>query len=133
MGIRTLLVEDNPADVFLLCKALQQNGITLDLYVAEDGDIAIQHRNEVDFSFISSPELIIVDLNLPRVTGFEVVTRVRASPRCGSVPVAVLTSSDSPTDRREAARRGASAYLLKATEVSELAKIGADLKDLLGH
>jgi CheY-like chemotaxis protein len=132
-GILTLLVEDNPADVLLFCEALKRTGLMLTLCVAEDGDRANQLFDQIDTSVIPCPELVIIDLSLPRVLGFDVLTRVRASPRCGRVPVAVLTSSDSPADRQEAARRGASAYILKAKDLSELLRIGEDFKSLLAR
>ena len=131
LGTVILLVEDNPADVLLLHEALSDQGLKPELFVAKDGDDAIRLLDQIDDSAIPCPELVILDINLPRVPGFEVLSRIRASPKCAKIPVAVLTSSNAQRDRQEAAQRGATAYLVKPHNLEEFLLIGAELKKIL--
>jgi CheY-like chemotaxis protein len=89
------IVEDNPADVLLVRKALQEKGIAFELTCFEDGEEALkslsrQERND--------PDIILLDLNLPMTEGTEVLTRIRSIPKLVNVPIAILSSSVSPTD-----------------------------------
>jgi two-component system, chemotaxis family, response regulator Rcp1 len=130
-GTVTLLVEDNPSDVMLIHQALTEHGIKPQIFVAKDGDEAIKLLHQIDESIIPCPDLVILDINLPKKTGFEVLSRIRESLKCAKTPVAVLTSSDALKDRQEAARRGATLYLVKPSSLEEFMKIGEKLKNLL--
>jgi len=81
--------------------------------------------------WIPCPDLVIIDLNLPRRSGVEVLAHMRHSPRCGSVPVAILTSSDTEHDRAQARQMGASAYLRKPLRLDEFLQLGAVFKSIL--
>jgi CheY-like chemotaxis protein len=126
-----LLVEDNPADALLVREAIVLEGLPLEIHFAEDGEIAISfiERAENDPN-APSPDLVLLDINLPRIDGFDVLRRIRASERYGRLPVIVLSSSDSPADQREAARFGAS-YFRKFRDYSEFLKIGPALRRFL--
>jgi chemotaxis family two-component system response regulator Rcp1 len=87
---RIIVLEDSDSDVGLLEKALQARGIAYELTVYEDGERAMRSISS-DHDLI--PDLILVDLNLPRRAGFEVLGTVLSTPRLGGIPVAVLTSS----------------------------------------
>src|SRR5579863_5222777 len=89
-----VIVEDNPADVLLLRAALATHHVNSVLYVARDGDEAIRVLDDVDNTEIPCPDLIVLDLNLPRRSGFEVLARVRSSEKCGKKPVVILSSSE---------------------------------------
>jgi len=128
-----LLVDDNPADVLLVREALKWHDVNSELIVARDGDEAIRLLDQIDTSLLACPELVILDLNLPRRSGFEVLERVRASPRFGERPVVVLSSSDAPSDRRKAKSLGASQYLQKPSNLQDFMSIGAKLKDILAN
>ncbi len=92
-----VLVEDAEPDVFLVREALQQNGLDFNLRVFGDGEQASDFFDEVDRDLrVAVPRLLMLDLNLPRKTGAEVLENVRKSSRLQSLPVIVLTSSDSP-------------------------------------
>src|SRR5579862_6036540 len=93
---RILLVEDNPGDVYLLERALQGRNIAYELIRYEDGEEAIE---AICADRTTLPDLILVDLNLPRHEGFDVLRTVRGIPRLVGVPVGVFTSSDSASDR----------------------------------
>lgn len=128
---RILLVEDNPADVFLVREALAWNDIKSQLFVIRDGDEAIRLVQEIENTQSPCPDLVVLDVNLPRKSGFDVLRRVRASVKCGVAPVAILTSSEAPTDRAEAARLGASSYIQKPSNLRDFMSIGEKLKAIL--
>jgi CheY-like chemotaxis protein len=126
-----LLVEDNTPDVLLLREALVQHGLKAQLFVAKDGEEAILLMDEIDDTLIPCPELIVLDLNLPRKTGFEVLERIRLSPKCGRKPVVILSSADSAREREAAARLGVTFYLKKPDDLQEYMKIGEQIKRVL--
>src|SRR5947209_8628313 len=92
-----LLVEDNPADVKITQRALKDSGLAVDLIVVRDGQEAVDYllRQGAHASSETwrSPDLILLDINLPRMNGREVLERVRATPALKTVPVVVLTTS----------------------------------------
>jgi DNA-binding response OmpR family regulator len=131
-GLRVImLVEDNPADVTLLSEALASSEVETPLFVAHDGDEGIRIIEAIDDSRIPCPDLIVLDLNLPRKSGFAVLERVRLSRKCNRKPVVVFSSSDAEEDREQALRLGASYYLRKPSTLKELMAIGEVLKKIL--
>lgn len=126
-----ILVEDNPADVLLLREALTSDEVKPRLYVASDGEEGIRMVDAIDDARMPIPDLIVIDLNLPRKSGFEVLARVRSSWRCGETPVAIFSSSGAPTDRERATRMGASRYILKPSTLKEFLSIGERLKEMM--
>src|SRR5450631_3000232 len=88
------LVEDNPGDVALIREALTEHDVRADLVLFEDGERAFGYFQELDQNEGSCPDLLLLDLNLPKVSGWEVFDFVRRSARCASVSVIVLSSSD---------------------------------------
>ena len=126
-----VLVDDNPADVLLVREALAWNGVVSTLLVAEDGDEAIRYIDEIDAASLPCPDLIVLDLNLPKKTGFQVLERLRASPMCGSRPAAILSSSGAAADRKRAERLGASCYICKPSNLDDFLSIGKELKQML--
>ena len=132
--ITILLVEDNPGDVFLVRRALQKNGLQADLVVAEDGQagLLLMDRVDADDSF-TCPDLALLDLNLPRATGSRVLARIRQSRRCGSIPIIIVTSSDSALDRELAAKLGATSYFQKPGDLAGFMQLGSVVRDALGN
>lgn len=129
---RVFLAEDNPADVYLIEQALKINGITCDLAVAEDGRQALSFfRNEGNLSDSARPRLILLDLNLPRHDGTEILLYVRQNKQLASVPVVIFTSSDSPKDRFTAMQAGATRFFRKPSNLQDFMAIGATLRELL--
>jgi CheY-like chemotaxis protein len=130
--LRIFLVEDNPADVYLIEQALREHGVAFNLEVAADGKQALAFlQGGAHVSEASRPALILLDLNLPMHDGTEVLRAVRQAPLLSSVPVVVLTSSDSPRDRQLAMQSGATCYFKKPSSLQEFMAIGATLKELL--
>jgi DNA-binding response OmpR family regulator len=106
--------------------------LPLEVHVASDGERAVDwiakvERGDADVPF---PHVILLDLNLPKVDGFEILRRIRASETCKEVAVLVVTSSDAAADREMAAKLGAR-YFRKPTNLEEFLKIGSVLRGFL--
>jgi CheY-like chemotaxis protein len=129
-----LLADDNPSDVYLIREALREHAVDCMLHVVSDGKDALRiisgETGNADAAAIS---LIILDLNLPRHDGIEILQKLRESVALGHVPVVVLTSSDSPRDRVLANELGATRYLRKPSNLEEFLSLGAVFKDILGQ
>ena len=125
-------MEDNKADVFLLREAIRSAKIHAQLHIVNDGDKAIEfiERAEADES-VARPAMILLDLNLPRKSGMEVLRHVRNSRRCADALVIIVTSSDSENDRLETARLGASRYFRKPSSYEAFIRIGEIVRDML--
>jgi CheY-like chemotaxis protein len=127
-----LLAEDSPADVYIVQRSLSRYLPDFELRVVEDGEKAIRLIDAIDADeALPCPSAMIVDLNLPRKNGREILEHLRQSNRTSGIPVIVLTSSDSPLDRADAASGGATAYFCKPIELDEFMKIGQIVKDAL--
>ncbi len=130
--ITILLAEDNPGDVFLVRRALEKHGIPVELIVVEDGQAALRYIERVDSDdSVSSPELAMLDLNLPRATGSRILSRIRQSRRCNDIPIIIVTSSDSPLDRDAAAQLGATEYFQKPGDLAGFMQLGQVVRDAL--
>src|SRR5579863_9118560 len=127
-----LLADDNPSDVYLIREALREHAVDCMLRVVSDGKDALGViTGETENAEAGSISLIILDLNLPRHDGIEILQKLRESANLGHVPVVVLTSSDSPRDRVLANELGATRYLRKPSNLDEFLSLGAVFKDLL--
>ena len=111
-----LLVEDNPDDAELVERAFERNKVTERLVIARDGVEAL------DYLFQASPlpHLVLLDLKLPRLSGFEVLARIRANPITRLQPVVLFTSSTEDEDRLSGYHLGANSYVRKPIEFSQL-------------
>jgi len=129
---RILIVEDNQADIFLIREAISHADLPSHLEFATDGEKAIEIIVTADRSdTVAVPDLVLLDLNLPRLTGSEVLQHIRRSRRCAATPVLVVTSSDSERDRRETEKYGASGYFVKPSSYGGFMELGAAVKALL--
>ena len=126
-----LLAEDNPADVYLIRTALDEHKIDLGLQVAADGSQVLRIIDSEEQLPETRLKLIILDLNLPRHDGIEILQRLHASEHLSRVPVVVLTSSDSPRDRIAADELGAAGFLRKPSNLEQFLNLGAVFKQLL--
>jgi two-component system, chemotaxis family, response regulator Rcp1 len=123
-----LLGEDNPADVYLIRQALDEHRVNYQLHVAvHGGEVMELLAGQVNHV----PDLIVLDLNLPRYEGLEVLKMIRNSPQMSHVPIVILTSSDSPKDRLAASALGATCYIRKPSSLDEFMGIGKTLRGLL--
>jgi CheY-like chemotaxis protein len=116
-----LLVEDDPGDVLIVTEALERSQIPPLLHVAGDGHDAMQflHR-EGRHVGAPRPDLILLDLNMPRMDGRETLAAVKADERLRAIPVVVLTTSDAETDVLNSYQSHASAYVTKPMDLEDL-------------
>ena len=125
-----ILAEDNPGDVFLIRRALDAQQLSYELLLARDGEDAMKYVMEAA-SGERKMDLLLLDLNLPRRDGSEVLARMRSHASLTKVPVVVLTSSDSPQDRDRCLKLGASRYFQKPANLAEFMEIGRIAKELI--
>ncbi|MCD4776619.1 MAG: response regulator [Candidatus Aegiribacteria sp.] len=113
-----LLVEDNPDDVELTLKAFEKHKLTNDIIVARDGEEALSLLFPEDDSISEpcTPDLILLDLKLPKVDGLEVLSRIKSDPVTKLIPVVVLTSSNEEKDLTESYRLGVNSYIRKPVD-----------------
>lgn len=126
-----LLVEDNQADAGLVREALEEYSVPGELLVIPDGDKAIRFVRALDEHSAKCPDLVIVDLNLPRQPGSEVLKAMRQSPVCRNATVIILSSSDAQTDVTAAFNLGATKYIRKPLRLDDFLKLGAVFKSIL--
>jgi two-component system, chemotaxis family, response regulator Rcp1 len=127
-----MLAEDNPGDVLLFREALRHSQMTFELMVAEDGEKALRMLEKTSTQDVETrPDLIVLDVNLPRRSGQEVLRWVRSNPRLARVPVMVLTSSSSPEDKASAMQLGADLYVQKSSSLEEVFELGNKMERLL--
>jgi two-component system response regulator len=112
-------------------QALEQHQVPGELLLIGDGDRAIRYLEALLFDAAPHPDLVILDLNLPKRSGREVLQFLRQSASCGRVEVVVLSCSDAPQDRAESIALGASQYLCKPLLLDEFLRLGAVFKAIL--
>jgi two-component system, chemotaxis family, response regulator Rcp1 len=130
--VAILLVEDNPGDVVLIRESLEEHKVNCHLFVADDGEKAIQFIDELGADGNPFPALVILDLNLPKRSGREVLRRMRQNMNWASTPAVILSSSGALKDQEETARLGASKYIRKPSNLEAFMEIGGVLKTMLG-
>ena len=125
MTTRILLVEDNNADALLIQEALRQvtDGHTVDLVT--DGEQAMAHLREAE----TPPGLVLLDLNLPRMDGREVLAEVKADPDLRAIPVIILTTSSAPSDVAFAYGHHANSYVRKPLGMDRLVEAATAIRD----
>jgi CheY-like chemotaxis protein len=126
---RILLAEDNDADVWLFKEALRASEVSFELERYTDGEACIE---SLATRAAPLPDLIVIDLNMPRIGGFEILKTVREDQRFASVPVAIVTSSNSEKERQRSVTLGANAFIVKPLKLRDfLTTIGTSVKALL--
>jgi DNA-binding response OmpR family regulator len=127
-----LIAEDCKSDVFLIQRALKKAGIEALIHVADDGEKVLRFFEQADADATAScPDLILLDINLPRYKGGDILRKLRASSHCKDALVLIVTSSDSSRDREEMDALGANGYFRKPSEVSQFMALGQMVRDLL--
>jgi CheY-like chemotaxis protein len=129
---RVLLVEDNPADAYLVEEALEEAKLDCELRVMRNGEQVIQLIDSLESGGADQlPDLVLLDLNLPKVTGDVVLERVRSSTRCRDAKVFIISSSDAPMDREKAKKLGAIGYFRKPSSLAGYMEIGPKVRAIL--
>lgn len=118
-----LLVEDNPDDEALTLRAFRKNNVTNEVVVARDGAEALDYLfgtgSYADRDVTVLPQVVILDLKLPKIDGLEVLRRLRAAPQTKLLPVVILTSSNEERDRLQGYGLGANSYVRKPVDFAE--------------
>jgi CheY-like chemotaxis protein len=111
-----LLVEDNPNDVELILAALSENQLVGEVFVARDGEEALDYlhrRGAHELRSVENPKVVLLDLKLPKVDGLEVLERIKTDPDLKTTPVVMLTSSREERDLLRSYDLGTNAYVVK--------------------
>ncbi len=126
-----LLVEDNPDDEALTLRALKKNHIANEVVVVRDGVEALDYLfgtgDHTGRDLTLSPQVVLLDLNLPRLSGLEVLRRIRSDPATAMIPVVVLTSSKEDRDLVDSYRLGANSYVRKPVDFVEFVEAARQL------
>jgi two-component system, chemotaxis family, response regulator Rcp1 len=118
--IQILLVEDQPADVRLTQEVLAEGKVANDLHVVGDGEQALAFiRGEGEYAERPRPDVILLDLNLPRMDGREVLAEIKRDPELRPIPVIILTTSAAERDVLESYKHAANAYITKPVDLDE--------------
>lgn len=129
-----LLVEDNPADVRLLQEAFRNCRSRHKLHVASDGEEALDFLHQKKkFLDAPRPDLILLDLNLPKKDGREVLETIKSEPALSEIPVLVLSTSRAPNDLHESYRLHANSYLTKPTDLDEFLSMAESIEEFWFH
>ncbi|MCL5020104.1 MAG: response regulator [Bacteroidetes bacterium] len=123
---KILLVEDNPDDVELTLRALRKSRIVNEVTVATDGEEALKILSEGQKND-SLPAVVLLDLKLPKVSGFDVLKQVRASERTKFLPVVILTSSKEESDLINGYSLGVNSYIRKPVDFIEFAEVAKNV------
>ena len=130
--VQVLLVEDNPADIMLVREALSQHGLEFALREITDAEEAMAYIDRMhSMADTLCPDVVLLDLNVPRGDGLELFEALRASTKCPDVPIIIMSSSDLPHDRAKAATKGTTLYFKKPIELDEFLKLGRLVHEVL--
>jgi chemotaxis family two-component system response regulator Rcp1 len=125
---RILIIEDNRGDVLLVEVALRESGLQFELIHLSDGEMAVDYLLKLGNGRGSSLDLVLLDLNLPKRDGWEVLETLRSVTLKHPVPVMILSSSSAPHDIVRAERLGVSKYIRKPSTLDEFLAIGQTVK-----
>jgi two-component system, chemotaxis family, response regulator Rcp1 len=122
--IEILLVEDNPADIRLVQEVFKEARIHNKMHVALNGEKAMQllHRKS-EYAHVSRPDLIILDLNLPKKDGKEVLKEIKEDENLKTIPVVILTTSNAEDDLIETYKNNANCYITKPVDLDNFIKV----------
>ncbi|HEY4149379.1 MAG TPA: response regulator [Chitinophagaceae bacterium] len=114
--MKILLIEDDLDDIEFLQEAFKNQGVEVDMDIANDGSAAVNHIRTAR----QYPDIIILDLNLPKIHGREVILEIKSSPAFQLVPLLILTTSSAREDMEYAYRHGADKYVIKPTTLEQI-------------
>lgn len=118
--IDILLLEDEPADAYLVKMALKEGKMLVNLHHVVDGQEGLNFLRKVgEYTSVPRPDLILLDLNMPRVNGYEFLNMVKANPMLKDIPVIVLTTSDIESDIARSYSSGASSFITKPVDMPQ--------------
>jgi two-component system response regulator len=128
--VEVLLVEDNPGDVRLTREALKDGKVWSNLNVVEDGEAALAFlRQEGAYANAPRPDLILLDLNMPKKDGREVLSIIKADENLKQIPVVILTTSDSEEDILRSYNLNANCYITKPVDFEQFIKVVREIEE----
>jgi CheY-like chemotaxis protein len=132
--LRIALVEDNPADAQMFQMALNRAGLPVQITLLEDGLAALEYLTGCNPQNTPRPcDLVLLDLNLPRLSGFEVLESIRATQNLMTLPVIVMSGSSNPSEVERCYRAGANSYICKPTHFDEILSTAAQFLAYWSH
>jgi CheY-like chemotaxis protein len=128
--VEVLLVEDDPGDVLMTREAFEEFKVRNNLNVVSDGEEAMAYlRREGDYADVARPDLVLLDLNLPRMDGRQVLAAIKGDEELASIPVVVLTTSEAEEDVLRSYRLHANAYVTKPVDFDRFIDIVRRIDD----
>jgi twitching motility two-component system response regulator PilH len=109
---KILIVDDSPTELYILKKAVEENGHSV--ITAENG------QKGIDKTVEDKPDLVLMDVVMPEMNGFQATRKISRNPATASIPVILVTTKDQPTDKEWGMRQGAAEYLVKPVDLKEL-------------
>lgn len=129
-AVEILMAEDSPGDVLLTRKALENSKLKINLHAVSDGVEAIQFlRREGEYGDVPTPDIVFLDLNMPRKDGREVLTEIKTDPLLRHIPVVILTTSDSEQDIERSYELNANCYITKPVDMDQFVKVVSSIED----
>jgi chemotaxis family two-component system response regulator Rcp1 len=127
-----LLVEDNPTDIFVITEVIEACSLGVRLEIVRNGQDALTYLDELTrVPELPCPALVLLDLNLPKIDGLEILRQLRNNPRCSRTPVIVVSSSTAEADRNAVQSLGVEAYFQKPRTLAAYAELGKLVKSHL--
>jgi CheY-like chemotaxis protein len=131
--LHIVVVEDNLADVLLVGECLNEMGMPHEIIHYKDGAEAINGLKQISEGAVPA-DLFLLDINMPKATGLEVLAKIKSDPKLKGIPVAILTSSVAPNEKVRAEQLGADRFIRKPSDLYEfLAEVGTTLKNLMSE
>lgn len=128
--VEILLVEDNDGDIFLTKKAFEKAKIMNHIYVAKDGEIAMEMlRREGEYADIAVPDIVLMDINLPKKDGMQVLKEMKNDDALKTIPVVILTSSKAEQDVVATYQLHASSYIVKPISLEKFHEVVAAIEN----
>jgi chemotaxis family two-component system response regulator Rcp1 len=128
-AMQLLLVEDSASDIRLVKEALKETGVPVEVTIMRDGVEALEYLRQVELGLANRPDLVLLDLNLPRKNGQEVLADVKSSPSLRRIPVLVMTSSESDDDVNQCYALNANCYITKPGDLNAYINVIRSIED----
>jgi chemotaxis family two-component system response regulator Rcp1 len=128
--VEILLAEDNPGDVALTRRALRDTKLRNNLHVVTDGEAAIRFLHRKDgHGEAPRPDLVLLDINMPKKSGLEVLAEIKADPELRTIPVCILTTSEDDRDILSAYAHHANAFVTKPVDLAQFVEVVRKIED----